>query len=241
MLRLSIARLRNRWIRNRLRGKELASPAYENLSALDHIDLNQKAKEMRYVILDLETTGLDLSRDEVVSLSAVSLVDGRILLGDVFNSLVNPGREIPSATIKIHGIVPSMVDQAPTFDEVFDQFLRYLGTGILVGYHVGFDLNFLNNSMKRKYGIHLQNMVLDVMYMCNKVIFPAHIRNYALRLKRNQGLDAMAEYFGIQIPERHTSFGDALATAMIFQRILAELEKRGPATLRRLLHTGSVH
>ena len=144
MLRLSIARLRNRWIRNRLQGKELAPLAYENLSALDHLDLKQRAKNMRYVILDLETTGLSLTHDRVVSLSAVRVVDGRIPLGDVFSSLVNPGQAIPFSTIKIHGIVPSMVARAPLIEEVIDQFLRYLGTDILVGYHVRFDLNFLN-------------------------------------------------------------------------------------------------
>ena len=240
MLKLILARLRNRWVRNRLRRKELAPAVHQNLSALDHLELNQKAKNLRYVILDLETTGLSRSRDMVISLSAVRMVDGRILMGDVFNSLVNPGREMPSATIKIHGIVPSMVNQAPTFDDVLDQFLHYLGTDILVGYHVEFDLGFLNRCMKKKYGIHLQNMALDVMPMCNKVILPALIRKYAFRFNGNRGLDVTAAYFGIQIPERHTAFGDALATAMIFQRILTELEKKEPANLRKLLHTGSV-
>lgn len=236
MLKLILARLRNRWVRSRLRGKELAPAVHENLSALDHLELNHKAKNLRYVILDLETTGLSRSRDMVISLSAVRMVDGRILMGDVFNSLVNPGREMPSSTIKIHGIVPSMVNHAPTFDEVLDQFLHYLGTDILVGYHVDFDLGFLNRCMKKKYGIHLQNMALDVMPMCNKVIFPALIRKYAFRFNGNRGLDVTAAYFGIQIPERHTAFGDALATAMIFQRILTELEKRGRANLLNLLH-----
>lgn len=241
MLKLSIARLRNRWIRNRLQGKDLAPLAYENLAALDHLDLKQRAKNMRYVILDLETTGLSLTHDQVVSLSAVRVVDGRIPLGDVFSSLVNPGQAIPFSTIKIHGIVPSMVARAPLFEEVFDQFLRYLGTDILVGYHARFDLNFLNNCMKRKYGFHLQNLVLDAMFMCNKVIFPAHIKSYAARIKGDQGLDAMAKHFGIEIPERHTALGDAMATAMIFQRILVELEKTGAASLRNLLSAGRAH
>lgn len=240
MFKLFLARLHNRWLRRRLRGKELAAPVNENLSALDHLELNQNAKDLRYVILDLETTGLNLSRDKVVSLSAVRMVDGRILLKDIFNTLVNPGREVPAATIKIHGIVPSMVDQSPAFDEVFDHFLQYLGTDILVGYQVGFDLSFLNDCMKRKYGIHLQNLALDIMLMCNNVLIPAHSRKYVLSLRRNQGLDAMAVRFGIQIPERHTALGDALGTAMIFQRILVELEKKGGASLRKLLHTGSV-
>ena len=240
MFKLFIARLRNRWLRRRLQGEALPAAVTENLYALDHLATDQNAKDLRYVILDLETTGLSLSRDKVVSLSAVRMAEGRILLKDIFNSLVNPGREIPAATIKIHGIVPSMVDHAPGFDEVCDRFLEYLGTDILVGYQVGFDLSFLNDCMKRKYGIFLQNLALDIILMCNNVMIPAHSRKYVLSLRRNQGLDAMAARFGIQIPERHTALGDALATAMIFQRILAELEKKGAANLRKLLHTGGV-
>ncbi len=240
MLKLSIARIRNQWIRKRLQGRKLAPLAYENLHALDHLDLKQRAKSLRYVILDLETTGLSLTSDRVISLSAVRMVDGHILLGDVFSSLVNPGRSIPFSTIKIHGIMPSMVARAPALDEVFDQFLLYLGSDIIVGYHVQFDLFFLNSCMKRKYGMRIQNLALDAMFMCKKIVIPAHIQNYAGRVKGNQDLDAMARHFDIEIPERHTALGDALATAMIFQRILAELEKSGPADLRSLLAAGRV-
>ena len=95
--------------------------------------------------------------------------------------------------------------------------------------------------MKRKYGFRLQNLVLDAMFMGNKVIFPAHIKNYAARIKGDQGLDTMAKHFGIEIPERHTALGDALATAMIFQRILVELEKTGSASLRNLMSAGRAH
>jgi len=70
MLDLTIARLRNRWIRNRLRVRELHPLARDNLKALDHLDLKQGAKHLRYVVLDLETTGLSLSCDQVVSLAA---------------------------------------------------------------------------------------------------------------------------------------------------------------------------
>ncbi len=238
MLRLLLARWHNKWLRFRLRGRALAPVARQNLSALDHLRLNQPAIDQRYVSLDVETTGLSRHRDRVVSISAVRIVGGRILLGDAFSSLVNPGRGIPSTTIKIHGIVPSMVDQAPALEEVLDQFLQYLGTDILVGYQVRFDLNFLNRCMKKKYGIRLQNLAIDVMDMCNKVVFPVHIRKYALRVRGPKNLDDMAAHFGIEIPERHTAFGDALAAAMIVQRVLAILETKRPARVRDLLSAG---
>jgi DNA polymerase-3 subunit epsilon len=238
MPRLQIARWRNRLVKIQSRGKELHPLARTNLKALDHLGARQNARSLRYVIFDLETTGLSLHQDRVVSAAAYRVVGGRIALGDVFSSLVSPGRDIPSSAVIIHGIVPSMVDDAPSFAEVFEKFLGYLGTDILVGYHVGFDLHFLNIYMQQTHGFPVQNLVLDAQSMCRKVCFPPHLRSYAGRLKGNQDLDTVAKHFDIEIQERHTALGDALATAMIFQRILLEIEKAGPGQLKNLLAAG---
>ncbi len=235
---LLIARLRNRLIRVRLRGKNLHPLAEANLKALDQISRNQNARSLRYVIFDLETTGLSLSHDHVVSAAAYRVVDGRIALGDVFNSLVSPGRDIPSSAVKIHGIMPSMVNDAPSFAEVFEKFLAYLGTDILVGYHVRFDLHFLNVYMRQTHGFPVQNLVLDAQPMCRRVCYPSHLRPYAGRLKGNQDLDSVAKHFGIEIQERHTALGDALTTAMIFQRILFIIERTGPGQLKNMMAAG---
>ncbi|MEJ2283312.1 MAG: 3'-5' exonuclease [Desulfobacterales bacterium] len=235
MSQLFIARCRNRLIKLRFRGKELHPLARANLKALDHIGARQYARGLRYVIFDIETTGLSLQHDRVVSVGAYRVVDGRIALGDVFSSLVSPGRDIPSAAVKIHGIIPSMVDNAPSFSEVFEKFTAYLGTDILVGYHVEFDLHFLNVYMRKTHGFPVQNLVLDAQPLCRSVGFPPHLRSYAGRLRGHRDLDTAARHFGIEIQERHTALGDALATAMIFQRILTEFEKSGPGRLKNLL------
>jgi len=238
MSSLLFARWRNRLVKIQSRRKELHPLARTNLKALEHLGARQNARSLRYVIFDLETTGLSLNQDRVVSAAAYRVVDGRIALGDVFSSLVSPGRDIPSSAVKIHGIMPSMVDDAPSFAEVFEKFLGYLGTDILVGYHVGFDLHFLNIYMQQTHGFPVQNLVLDAQSMCRQFCFPPHLRSYAGRLKGNQDLDTVARHFDIVIQERHTALGDALATAMIFQRILLEIEKAGPGQLRNLLAAG---
>lgn len=235
---LLLSRMRNRWIRARLKGKDLPPHARKNLTALDHLGLNQRAKNLRYVVLDLETTGLSPTRDRVLSLAAFRVVESRILLGDVFSSLVNPERVIPSSVIKIHGIVPSMVAGAPSFEEVCDRFIRYLGTDILVGYNVRFDLRFLNIYMQQRYSFSLQNLALDAQSMCRKAVFPIHLRSYAARFRGNHDLDTVASHFNIDIHERHTALGDSLATAMIFQRILGDIEKSGSGRLKNLLSAG---
>ncbi|MBW2030902.1 MAG: 3'-5' exonuclease [Deltaproteobacteria bacterium] len=239
MVPLLLARLRNRWTRIRVGGKDLPPVARENLRALDHLDLDQDIIKQRYVVFDLETTGLRLSRDRVLSVAACRIIDGRIPLGDMFSSLANPGRDIPASSIKIHGIVPSMVADAPPLKEVFDGFLTYLGSDILVGYHVNFDLHFLNRYMKQGFGFPLQNLVLDTRRLYCKTVFPAHLKAYAYRFTRNHDLDEAARRLGIKIPGRHTAAGDALATAMIFQQILARFRQRGQHRLRDLIRIGT--
>ena len=238
MSSLLLARWRNHLVKIRSRGKNLPPPANTNLKALEHLSGRQTARSLRYVIFDLEATGLSLTHDRGVSAAAYRVVDGRIALGDVFSSLVTPGRDIPSSAVKIHGILPSMVDDAPSFADVFGKFITYLGTDILVGYHVRFDLHFLNVYMRQTHGFPVQNLVLDAQSMCRRACFPPHLRSYTDRLRGNQDLDTVAKHFGIEIPERHTALGDALATAMIFQRILIEIEKNGPGRLKNLLALG---
>ena len=237
-MKLFLARLRNRWLRLRLRNRQLDSVARSNLKALDHLDPSRPAKSYRYVVVDVETTGVDLRRDRMVSIAGVRVFEGRILLGQIFNEMVNPGREIPRAAIKLHGIVPGLVAESRTAEEVFSDFLDFLGDDILVAHHAGFDLNFLNKIMKRQYGFGLQNLTLDTEKLSREIIFlPLLPPSRAARYQIGYSLDAIADHFGIEIQDRHSAMGDALATAMIFQRILARLNK-GRDPVRRLVKAG---
>lgn len=236
-----LARMRNRVIRTCLKGRKLHPLARANLTSLDHIDLSQKARSQRYVVADIETTGLDLNRDRVVSIAALRVVEGRIHLREIFNRLINPGQYIPPTSIKIHGIVPDMVSEAGSAGEVLDDFMAFLGADILVGHHARFDVHFLNKGMRRRYGIRLQNLVLDTVPMCRAIAFPPHHYPYGIDLDNvPSSLDDVARHFGVDIHERHTALGDALATAMILQRILVRAEKISAGLLRDLVKAGGI-
>jgi DNA polymerase-3 subunit epsilon len=238
---LFLARLRNRWIRAKFKAKDLHPSARLNLTALDHIDMNRNARSYRYVVFDLETTGLSLTYDRVVSVGAFRVVDGRIVLGELFNELVNPGRGISLNSIKIHGIVPDMVAKAKPAAEAFDDFLTFIGVDILVAHHASFDLHFVNKVIRPRYGFGLQNLVLDTLPLCRAFIFPPHRYPYGIHFKQGEAsLDAVAKHFGISIYQRHTAIGDALATAMVFQRILARIERGGSGSLKKLINAGRV-
>ena len=166
-----LAKLRNRYIKTRYKNREQHPLAQLNLTALDHINLSEKARSFRYVVVDLETTGLNLICDRVVSIGAFRVVDGHIRLGEMFNKLVNPRIPINSSAIKIHGIVPDMVAEAESAQKILKEFLSFLGTDILVAHYASIDLYFLNKIMKARFGFPLQNLVLDTVLMCRKLAY----------------------------------------------------------------------
>jgi DNA polymerase-3 subunit epsilon len=228
------ARLLNRWTRYRLGRGALSPVVANNLEALSDLRPDEPAASHRFVVVDLETTGLDFHRDRVISVGAFRLVNGRIKLGEVFSELVNPGRDIPVESIRVHAIVPDMIRSARPAWEIVDDFLNFLGHDILVAHHARFDLFFINRVLREKYGYRLQNLVLDTILMCRHALPDPDFLGVSREAKRCS-IDALTERFNLKASDRHTALGDALVTALIFQRLLSIMEERGFRSLRDLI------
>ena len=166
---------------------------------------------LEYVVVDTETTGLNIKRDDIVQIGAVRIVDGKVLEGDSFERLVNPGRSIPKESIRFHGITDEMVAHAPGIDEILGEFLDYAGDAILIGHNIAFDLSFMNRARQ------IENPALDTMLLSIGA-FPR---------RRDHTLDTLAEHFEEPIQDRHTALGDADLTARLFLRLLPELDRVG--------------
>lgn len=178
--------------------------------------------DLNYVIVDTETTGLQLSQgDKVISISGVRIQRGKVQNSGIFNTLVNPGRPIPAESTAIHRIDDSMVADAPTMSEVYQQFVEYLGDSVLVAHNAAFDKKCLDMAAAEAGLPLINNPVLDTIFL-----------SYALHQEiEGHSLEAIAERMGITIEGRHTSLGDARATAHIFLGLLALLPARGVRTL----------
>jgi DNA polymerase III epsilon subunit family exonuclease len=163
-------------------------------------------------------------------------------LGNVFHDLIRPGIRIPPSSIKIHGIVPDMVYNARQIDDVFDDFLSFIGVDILIAHNACFDLGFLNAVMKRKFAFPIQNLTLDTLLLCKEIAFPSHhMYPYGINLRSIEfSLDAIAKHYGIDLYHRHTALGDALAAGMIFQRVLTKAESQGRGKLKTLIKHGAI-
>lgn len=178
--------------------------------------------ELIYTVFDTETTGLNPTQgDEIISISAVRIVNGRLLRQEIFDQLVDPQRPLPRASITIHGILPHMVQGQPTIEQVLPPFLRFTEGTILVGHNAAFDMRLLQLKEVQT-GIKFTNPVLDTLLL-SAVIHPN---------QESHSLEAIAQRLGINIIGRHTSLGDAMLTGEIFLKFLPLLAARGILTLK---------
>lgn len=183
---------------------------------------NRLLTELTYTVFDTETTGLDpRGGDEIISIGAVRIVNGRLLMEEKFDQLVDPRRYLPWESVKFHGIKPEMLEGQPTIEEVLPRFHRFAKDTVLVAHNAAFDMRMLQVKEEQT-GVKFINPVLDTMHL-SAVVHPAH---------SSHRLGDIASRLGVKIKGRHTALGDALATAEIFLKLIPLLEAKGIRTLK---------
>jgi DNA polymerase-3 subunit epsilon len=184
-------------------------------------------REVTYVVFDTETTGLTPSAgDRIVSLAGVRIVGGRILTGESFNRIVNPGRPIPAESTRFHGLTDALVAGKPPIQAVLPQFKAFAADSVLVAHNAAFDLKFLR-MFEREAGVAFDNPVLDTMLLSS----------FIDGSPEGQSLDAICRRYGVTITDRHSALGDTLATASLLLHMIDALERKGVRTLGDALST----
>lgn len=105
-------------------------------------------KDCFFVVLDTELTGLDVKRDEILSLGAIKMRGSQILLGEIFYREVYVSR-FSKETVAIHKILPSEIEDSPEISKILPEFLEFIKDSVLVGYHTKIDLTFIKKYFRK--------------------------------------------------------------------------------------------
>ena len=180
---------------------------------------------LSYTVFDTETTGLEPSAgDEIISIGAVRIVNGRLLRNETFEQLVNPGRSLNPASARVHRIDASALGDQPSIGEVLPVFHRFCEETILVAHNAAFDMRFLELKQGAA-GVRFAQPVLDTLLL-SALAHPA---------LEDHRLEAIATRMGVDVIGRHTALGDAILAAEIFLKLLPLLAERGVVTLGQAL------
>jgi DNA polymerase-3 subunit epsilon len=180
--------------------------------------------DVPFCILDLETTGTAPDANGITEIGAVLYRGGEEL--GTFQTLVNPGQEIPPFITVLTGITHAMVIDAPRIDEALPTFLEFLGNAVVVGHNVRFDLSFLNAAaMHLGYG-RLGNRSIDTLALARRLL-----RNEVRNLK----LDTLAAHLRSPHKPTHRALDDAQATAWVLHRLIERAGTMGVTALEDLL------
>jgi len=184
---------------------------------------NAPIDSVRFVVLDCETTGLNPTTDRIITIGAVGVFNGEIVIEDSFDALVKMARNSESVTV--HGVTRDESRGGLEEADAVERFLEYLGDGVIVGHHIGHDVAMLDASCERHWGFRLVNRCVETMYLALHLqaagAFPNH------RPAQRFTLDALCDRFGIAPHGRHTAAGDAFLTAQVFLRLQALAKRFG--------------
>jgi len=172
--------------------------------------------EIDFAVVDVETTGGSPARgDRIVEFACVHVRGGELSRG--FETLVNPGLQIPRWITGLTGIDDRLVEPAPRFEQVAERVRSELEGRVFVAHNVSFDWRFVSEELR-----HSRAEVPEGDRLCT-----VRLARKAVPGLRRRGLDSLAHYYGVEIDGRHRAGGDAWATAVILTRMLDEANRQG--------------
>ena len=188
--------------------------------ASDHQFVNRPLSKLRCVVFDCEMTGLDPDGgDEIISIAGVRVVNRRVLTGETFNRIIDPGCPIPPASVRFHGLTDEDVRGQPSIERVLPEFRQFTGDDVLVAHNAAFDMKFLA-AKEESSGVRFDNPVLDTLLL--SVLLDGE--------EEDHSLDNLCQRYSVTMSGRHTALGDTLATAELLVHLIERLEARGYKT-----------
>jgi DNA polymerase-3 subunit epsilon len=225
------------WLAQLFRPKvELANAlvrAVEAWRALPESRDSTAIDEARFIVLDVETSGLDPRRDRLLSIGAVEVERMHVAPSEAFSVIVRNQYPSTRENVAVHGLTPTQQAAGEIPEEALVRFLEFVGKSPCVAFHAHFDRTVLGRALRSELGVRLSNPWIDVARLAPILVPEARLVH--------GGLDDWLAYFRLRAHTRHDAVHDAHATAEIFLILLARAGARGISTLAQLRAAAHMH
>jgi DNA polymerase-3 subunit epsilon len=182
--------------------------------------MNTPWREVEFTAIDFETTGLNPTRDEIISFATVNISGGKVSLADARYELVRPRRMPGEETSRIHGLREADLIEAPPLEDLLEGLLDALAGRILVAHVAAIERGFLEAALTAS-GLRLRNRFVDTAKLTSEL---SRLRRERPPGNEPVGLSEMARSLGLPVHRRHTADGDALTTAQAFIALATHLD-----------------
>lgn len=180
--------------------------------------LDRAWRDVEYCVVDVESTGLDLRHDQLISFGSVAVRAGRLCLETAVYTDVRPGRRVSTDAVGMHGLRDQDLDAAPELSEVVDRIVAELDDRVLVAHAAWVERAFLKRAL-RSGGRRLNAAVIDTAALLRAAGLARSGTGF------EPDVEAMAEQLGLCVHTPHHALGDALTTAEVFLAVVSRLER----------------
>lgn len=191
----------------------------------DDVNIDNK----RFVVLDIETTGLHPMFSEIIEIGAVAIEEGQIT--ENFHSLIKPREKLNSFTIEFTKITDQMLEDQPSIEEVLPKFFEFCKDSVVVAHNANFDYRFLRYWIEKVMKANWKIPVLDTLALSKRLV---KLSSY--------NLEKLANHFKVGTFSHHRALEDARVTAQIFIELLKIAKERNIETFKQIegLHKESI-
>lgn len=170
-------------------------------------------KSTRFVVLSTETSGLNPSKDVIVSIGSFAIIDNHIIIGDSFEAVLLQYKFFHDNGLTNEFVVESKMQKLGE-PEAIQGLIEFIGNAVLVGHHVDFDVEMINEALERLDCGRLKNEALDIDVMYRKL---HDISN------KQYSLDELCEIYKIPKSDRNSASEDAYKIALLFLKLKSRL------------------
>jgi DNA polymerase-3 subunit epsilon len=191
-------------------------------------DARRPATAGRWVVVDVESSGLDPLQDRLIAIGALAVVDGVVDLADSFEVVLRQAEASSTTNIEVHGIGGTEQREGEESPWALADFLTFIGKDPLVAFHAPFDEALLQRAIRTHLGVSFKRPWLDLADLA-PLAWPGDAR------QARRGLDGWLARCSIPFAHRHRAIADCLATAQLLLCIQPELPRLGARTAKDLL------